>query len=95
LKLSAPRKLPQPWQAYLNLFQDTKLKASIEDAWKHHTLELPKGGKSAKTRFEIRNRVAQKLYQKETDDVKQKVEEHRLNMRSIGDVTSRNQTFQR
>jgi hypothetical protein len=97
LNLSSTPKPPQPWQAYLNKFQETKLKNYIDDAWQEHLNEVPAGEKPTKTLFEVRNRVAQKMYEKETPQVKQEVEEHRLKMRdSPGamDTVSRNKAFQ-
>lgn len=96
LKLSAPPKLVQPWQAYLNKFQDTKLKQNIEDAWQAYTQDVPEGEKPKKTLFEIRNKVAQSLYANETPEIKQEVEEHRQRMRDSKSVLiNRNQVFQR
>jgi hypothetical protein len=89
LKLSETPKIPQPWQAFLNLFQETTLKDSIEDAWKYYMLELPEGGKPEKTKFEVRNRVAQRLYPQQTDEVKEQVEKHRQDMVQKGDVRER------
>jgi hypothetical protein len=97
LKLAATSKLVQPWQAYLNKFQDTKLKCNIEDAWKYYLYDA-KARKPEKTKFEIQNRVAQGLYEDETDDVKQEVEEHYQKMRHsriMPDTTDRNKVFQR
>ena len=95
--MNATPKLAQPWQAYLNKFQDTKLKELIDDAWQEHLSEVPDAEKR-KTKFEIRNRVAQKMYEKETDEVKKEVEEHRLKMRDSSsdvDTVDRNKNFQR
>ena len=65
LNLSVPSKLMQPWQAYLNKFQYTKLKEKIDEAWQQYLSEVPEGQKPEKTLFEIRNKVAQRLYQAE------------------------------
>ena len=95
LKLSAMPKLAQPWQAYLNKFQETKLKDSIDLAWKYHLLQVADGDAPTKTKFEVWNSVAQRLYQQESDEVKQEVEEHHKNMRYSGDVPVRNKGLQR
>lgn len=88
----------QPWQAYLNKFQSTKLKKKIEDAWQECLKGVPEGEKPQKTLFEIRNKLAQKLYASETAAVKEEVEEHRKYMMSGGkqtsDVLERNKIFQ-
>lgn len=87
----------QPWQAYLNKFQDTKLKAEIDDAWEEHLKEVLEGEKPQKTKFEIRNNVTRKLFADETAAVKQEVEEHRLKMMSSedeSDLLQRNRNFQ-
>jgi hypothetical protein len=96
--LSPPTKLVQPWQAYLNKYQNTKLKPAIDDAWDEYLKEAPDGVKPQKTKFEIRNYVARKLFTKETTAVKQEVEEHRQKMMSgeeTSDVVKRNESFQR
>lgn len=54
-----------------------------------------------KTKFEIRNRVAQKLYEDESDEIKEEVEEHRHLMKEgrgesrETEVDDRNRQFQR
>jgi hypothetical protein len=59
---------------------------------------VPEGEKPQKTLFEIRNKLAQKLYASETAAVKEEVEEHRKYMMSGGkqtsDVLERNKIFQ-
>jgi hypothetical protein len=95
LKLSAPPKLVQPWQAYLNKFQDTKLKQPIEDAWQVYLGKVPEGKKPEKTLFEIRNNVAKSQYEKETLEILEEVEEHRHKMRDNKSSLSRSQAFQR
>ncbi|KIL55029.1 hypothetical protein M378DRAFT_18307 [Amanita muscaria Koide BX008] len=98
LKLRPSTKLVQPWQAYLNKFQHTKLKEKIDEAWQKYLSEVPEGQKPEKSLFEIRNKLAQTLYEAETAEVRQEVEEHRKNMRSSNEVTSdvaaRNKSFQ-
>jgi hypothetical protein len=91
-------KLVQPWQAYLNKFQDTKLKQDIDDAWQDYIKEVPEGENPDKTQFEVRNKVARRLYEDETLEVKQEVEEHRQKMRekkSAPDIVDRSRAFQR
>lgn len=97
LKLSATPKLVQPWQAYLNKFQDTRLKQDIESAWQDCIEQEPEGKKPKKTQFEVRNKVAKSLYEQETPEVKQEVEEHRQKMRESKpvDAVNRNEIFQR
>ena len=88
----------QPWQAYLNMFQHTKLKGKIDAAWTQYLGKVPEGQKPQKTLFEIRNKVAQQLYQAETAEVKQEVEEHRKKMaanKEVSDVSERNASLQR
>lgn len=88
----------QPWQAYLNKFQNTKLKKEIDDAWKQYLQDVPEGEQPKKTRFEIRNKLARKLYAAETAKVKAEVEEHRKVMREgneTSDLVARNASFQR
>jgi hypothetical protein len=81
----------------LNKFQHTKLKDKIDDAWREYSNEFPKGQKPKKTLFEIRNKLAQKLYEAETPAVKQEVEEHRKEMacsNEDSDLDKRNKSFQ-
>lgn len=66
-----------PWQAYLNKYQHTKLKPKIDNAWKEYLEGVPEDKKPEKTLFEIRNKLVQKLYEEESDKVKQEVEAHR------------------
>ncbi|KAH9955191.1 hypothetical protein BGW80DRAFT_1566314 [Lactifluus volemus] len=97
LKLCAPSKVMQPWQAYLNKFQNTKLKEKIDKAWQQYLSEVPEGQKPEKTLFEIRNKLAQQLYEAETAEVKREVEEHRKSMRvnkEASDLAERNRSFQ-
>jgi hypothetical protein len=95
LKLGPSTKNVQPWQAYLNKFQHTKLKDKIDDAWQQHLSEVPEGEKSEKTLFEIRNKLAQKLYAAETAEVKEEVEGHRKAMRDNNvDLDNANKAFQ-
>ena len=90
----------QPWQAYLNKFQNMKLKGKIDDAWKQYLSMFLEGQKPTKTPFEIRNKLAQQLYKVETVKVKQKVEEHRKarlgvdNNLNMSDLAERNRSFQ-
>ena len=86
----------QPWQAYLNKFQYTKLKEKIDEAWQQYLSEVPEGQKSEKTLFEIRNKVAQWLYQAETAEVKQEVEKHGKKARAneVSDLAERNRSWQ-
>jgi hypothetical protein len=86
LKLGPPSKAVQPWQAYLNKFQHTKLKEKVDEAWQQYLSEVPEGQKPEKTLFEIRNKLAQQLYKAETAEVKQAVEEHRKQMKDRKDV---------
>jgi hypothetical protein len=79
----------------LNKFQNTKIKESIEDTWEDYLLGVPEGKKPDKTKFEVRNRVAQTLYEEETDEVKLEVEEHRQKMRHSGGMPERNKGLQR
>jgi hypothetical protein len=98
LKLGPSAKNMQPWQAYLNKFQNTKLKGKIDNAWQEYLSEVPEGKKPKKTKFEIRNKLAQKLYAAETDVVKAEVEEHRKTMKNnkeMLDLVERNGSFQR
>ncbi|KAF8502336.1 hypothetical protein F5888DRAFT_1800821 [Russula emetica] len=98
LKSSPALKLVQPWQAYLNKFQSTKLKEKIEDTWKCYLNGVPEGVKPEKTKFEIQNKVAQTLYEEESDKVKGEVEEHHEKMRYNGStpcVIGQNKAFQR
>jgi hypothetical protein len=88
----------QPWQAYLNKFQHTRLKEKVDKAWEQYLSEVPEGQKPEKTLFEIRNKLAQQLYEAETAEVKQEVEEYRKSMRvnkEVTDLTERNRSFQR
>lgn len=88
----------QPWQAYLNKFQNTKLKEKIDDAWKKYLSKVPEDGKPEKTLFEIRNKVAQEQYEAESADVKQEVEEYRKRAKhntGTTDLIERNECFQR
>lgn len=96
LKLSSTPKLVQPWQAYQNKFYDAKLKPKVEEAWNRYLSEVPEGQKPAKTLFEVRNRVVRELYENETDEVKQEVEEHRKRMKAdkLGLESIDNTTFQ-
>jgi ketol-acid reductoisomerase len=95
--LSATPKLAQPWQAYLNKYRDLKLKPMIKNAWHDYLKDIPEGEQPKKMLFEVRNKLAQKLYEEETDEVKQEVEEHRLKMRDVctPDVDDQNKAFQR
>lgn len=99
LKLSAPPKVMQPWQAYLKLFQNTKLKEKIDKAWREYLSSVPEGQKPKKTLFEIRNKVAQESYKAETPEVKRQVEEYRKSKEATrtdaSDLAERNTTFQR
>jgi hypothetical protein len=95
--LSTTPKLVHPWQAYQNKFYSTKLKPKVDEAWKEYLNQIPEGQKPGKTLFEIRNHVVQKLYEEETDEVKQEVEEHRKKMKagkSASGVTERNKELQ-
>jgi hypothetical protein len=97
LKLCAPSKVMQPWQAYLNKFQNTTLKEKINDAWQQYLSEVPEGQKPEKTLFEIRNKLAQQLYEAETAEVKWEVEDHCKSMKidkEVSDLTERNRSFQ-
>lgn len=89
----------QPWQAYLNKFQNTKLKEKIDETWQQYLSEVPEGQKPEKTLFEIRNKLARQMYEAETDEVKQEVEEHRKRMKAnnepeASDLAERNRSFQ-
>lgn len=98
LKLGPSAKVVQPWQAYLNRFQHTKLKTEIDGAWEEYLKDIPEGEKPQKTQFEIRNKLAWNLYANETVAVKEEVKEHRKVMMSgkeTSDAVERNQTFQR
>jgi hypothetical protein len=95
--LSTTPKLVHPWQAYQNKFYSTKLKPKVEEVWEEYLNHVPEGQKPGKTLFEIRNQVVQKLYEEETDEVKQEVEEHRKKMKAgkaASDVTERNKELQ-
>jgi hypothetical protein len=97
LKLGPAPKLVQPWQAYLRMFQHTKLKDKIEEAWEAYQNEVPEDQERRKTKFEIRNKVAQKLYAIETPAVKKEVEKQRQEMMSnkkTDDLDGRNKEFQ-
>lgn len=97
LKLSTAAKLVQPWQAYLNKFQHTKLKKKIEDAWRDYRKGVPNGEKPEKTLFEIRNKVARELYEEESTEVKREVENHRRIMREsqVASDAEKNASFQK
>lgn len=96
LKLSTAPKLVHPWQAYLNKYQNTKLKQPIKDAWQEYLKGVPEGQKQEKTLFEIRNKLAQKLYNEESAEVKQEVEEHQKKMRESKSASEveQNRSFQ-
>ena len=86
----------QPWQAYLNKYQGSRLKEKINNVWQEYLSTVPEGQKPEKTLFEIRNKVAQRLYEAEAAKIKQQVEEHRQKMKrgEDADDTDRNRRFQ-
>jgi hypothetical protein len=86
-----------PWQAYQNKYYDSKLRPIVEEAWEEYLSEFPEGEKPKKTLFEFRNQLVQKLYEDETDDIKQEVEEHRQMMKAgktSPDVDEKNMALQ-
>ena len=87
----------QPWQAYLNKYQNTKLKDKIENAWQEYLSTVPEGQKLRKMLFEIRNRVAQEEYKVKEGVIKQEVEEDRQMMKHTPKTSNRrdkNKNFQ-
>jgi hypothetical protein len=97
LKLGGTPKLVHPWQAYQNKFYNTKLRPKVEEAWNEYLKQVPEGQKPKKTLFEIRNQVVRELYENETDEVKQEVEEHRKQMKAGkrgSDTAENNKAFQ-
>lgn len=97
LKLGPSTKSVQPWQAYLNKYHGSRLKEKVNDAWQEYLSTVPEGQRPEKTLFEIRNKLAQKLYEAEAAEVKQEVEEHRQKMKNGEDIddTDRNRKFQK
>ena len=95
--MSTTGKLVQPWQAYLNKFQHTKLKQKIQDAWQDYRKGIPNGEKLEKTLFEIRNKLAREMYEEESTEVKREVEKHRRMMREsqVASDAEKNAAYQK
>lgn len=81
LKLQPKNKLLQPWQAYQNLFYNSKLKPLVESAWETYRAQFPMDTKPPKTRFAVMNELIQELYAAETKEVREQVEAHRQKLK--------------
>jgi len=57
--LKGKRKLVAPWQAYQNLFYESKLKPLVEKAWEECLSGCPEGSKPEKSRFAVKNELIQ------------------------------------
>ncbi|KAM6489977.1 hypothetical protein JOM56_014556 [Amanita muscaria] len=76
------RRLWQPWQAYHNLTYETKWKGEISYKWEEFTTAWVKenpGLPLSKTRFEFSNSFIKEKFETESQEMKDKVEEHRQN----------------
>jgi hypothetical protein len=74
LKLAGSRVL-QPYQAYSHLYYESKLKTIIEERYKEHLEVVPT--KDQQSAFVFRTAETKALFDAETDEVKQEVEEYR------------------
>jgi hypothetical protein len=96
LDLKGKRRLAAPWQAYQNLFYESKLKALVETAWEEYLSTRPEGSKPEKSQFTVKNELIQNLYAEESEEVKEEVERHRQKMREKkSDSGKPNEEFQR
>lgn len=99
LKLRSKTKLLQPWQAYQSLYYKTKLRPLVDAAWGTYKAGFAAGTKPEKSRFAFMNDMVQDLYEAETAEVREKVEEHRLKLKVKGDCVDddegQNQCYQR
>jgi hypothetical protein len=76
LKIKLKTRLPKEWQAYQMLYYKTKLKPLVDVTWAAYLATVPADTKPAKTRFAIMNEVVQKMFAKETEEVKKEVKEY-------------------
>jgi len=84
LKLNGSRVL-QPFQAYSQLYYEPKLKSIIDERYEKHlkAVPIPK----QKSVFAFRAAETKALYDAETDEVKQEVEEYR--QRKVTDMATK------
>jgi hypothetical protein len=82
LRAKKPRKLPA-WQAYSVLYYKDRLRDEIQGLWKARYIRKNPGcdrRSIPKPKLEWRNRMVQKLFEKESEEVKNEVEEVRKSM---------------
>jgi hypothetical protein len=78
-KSKKPKKLAA-YQAYSHLFFDEKIKNVLEARWlaeRHLEKDFEEDNPKEKPSIRFQNKVTRELYELETDDVKEEVEEYR------------------
>lgn len=74
----------QPYQAYSQLYYESKLKAIIDEKYKEHLETLPESER--KKRFQFGNSLTKSMYEGESDKVKEEVERYRKKQAAEGIV---------
>ncbi|TEB22265.1 hypothetical protein FA13DRAFT_1716191 [Coprinellus micaceus] len=73
-----PKRIMLEWQAYMKLYWDSKIKSSFEQAWAEHANAIAQGtADPTTTRLSIQIAVAKDLFSKESDEVKNEVDDYR------------------
>ncbi|TEB19583.1 hypothetical protein FA13DRAFT_1718654 [Coprinellus micaceus] len=73
-----PKRIMLEWQAYMKLYWDSKIKSSFEQAWAEHANTIAQGtADPTTTRLSIQIAVAKDLFSKESDEVKNEVDDYR------------------
>jgi hypothetical protein len=83
LKLQGSRHL-QPYQAYSQLYYESKLKPIIDKKYKEHLETVPSD--EQKTAFAFRVNEMKKLFEDESDEVKREVEGYRQKKMNMSDI---------
>lgn len=65
------------WQVYLKMEYDSKLATLVEDGYTAHLAKRARKAKIPDTRLVFQNRLARKLYKKETPEMKAAVQKRR------------------
>lgn len=86
----------QPWQAYHALTYESKWKAVIDQKWEEYNIEWAKEQPEqplVKTQFEFMNAFIKEKYEAESDDTKERVEQHRQDV-ATKPLDNTNKAFQ-
>ena len=80
-------RLVPAWKTYINLYYEQKLKDAVEKAYTDHLVSLEEG-KNPKAKVAILGEVAVAMFEDESEEIKDEIENHHQKVKNEPDDTT-------